>query len=106
MSLFQIAVAGNSVSIESISTKAVVERDFAEVPSEVTQVLNHIFGTDDLTKPAWTRTGVMVAHSSPLYLWFLFCRAEDKYQAQEEPSMMRAMDVYADMVLNGSTETL
>jgi hypothetical protein len=96
MSLFHIANDGNIVSMISMATDFVVEMNIDDIPDEAKAELKKIFDTHTLILPKWTKTGVFLDHSSPLYLWFLYEKAERTRTKEEEPAVTLAMAMYAD----------
>lgn len=97
MSLFHIAIAGNILSIMSVSTGYTIERKLQNVPEEVLDDLRRkVFYTANLRKSNWTKAGTNLDMSSPTRQYFLFERSEELRSLEEEYEVVSAMAKYAD----------
>jgi hypothetical protein len=84
MKEFSAATDGKTVTVMSAATGYAVERPFTEVPAKVRRELDLTFNLRP-GKPHWSGRGVKLAADSELYLWYLFEKAQDKYEDSQEP---------------------
>lgn len=101
MSLFHIAIAGNIVSIMDATSGYTIERPIKELPQDVLDELcRKIFYTTNLGKAHWTKAGTNLGLGSAVKHYFLFEKAEEKRNMEQEYEEVMAMQRYASCIVD------
>jgi hypothetical protein len=97
MSLFHIAIVENTLSMMSVNSGYTVERSLDNIPEDIRESLLFKLQRHALAKVDWTKTPMALSPQEPLYLWFLFERAEElRNMEQQDYFMEPAMSVYSE----------
>lgn len=102
---FTASTDGKIVSVVSSATQYAVERPHETLPADVRRELSIIFGINS-GKPFWAAGPVRLASDSAIYMWYLFEKAQDKFEAQEEYSMDPYNIMYGNINLESPAGTL
>lgn len=96
MSLFHIAIAGNYITMMQLPGGYTIERKLEDLPEEAIADLKSIFRTTQLKRAHWTKVAHELPLASALKHYFLFEKAEELKQIEEEYEVLSAMAMYAD----------